>query len=159
MPRPLRLLLPLFLLFAASSCSVTHVLLAVVVDGSVTFVPRNDKAAASCLYDLELVDEDRNVIWRIAAPQAGAERRSCAAFDFPLVYGRAPSGVDTLVGAGPLEDGRLYVVRGGIDFEGRLGGNSAGAFRYRVSPPAAENVEPGSREHVRLLRRINPTAR
>lgn len=163
MPRPLRLILPLLLLLATASCSVIHVLLATVADGTVSFVPRNARAAAarSCAHDLELLDEDGKVFWRVAAAQGGsAGPRPCAAFAFPLAYGRAPSGMETLVGPEPLEDGRLYVVRAAIAFEGRLGTYSGAAFRYRAGPPpAVENVRYGSREHGRLMRRLGPAAR
>ena len=154
-----RCALPLLLLLFNASCSVSHILLAVVANGAVTFVPKS-AATAQCLYNLEMVDEDRTTVWRIvAASRANAERRTCAAFNFPLVYGRAPPAVETVVPPAPLQDGRGYLVRASISYEGQLGGNSAAAFRYAANPPTVQNIDHGSGEHLRLLSRVSPIAR
>jgi hypothetical protein len=161
MSRPVQVALSLVLLLATASCSVTHILLAVVRDGTILFVARNDKAgrAPICLYDLELIDENRTTMWSIAAPRTEAGGATCVTQSFPLVYGRAPAGTDTLMAARSLEEGRLYVIRAWIRSEAQLGPSWGGAFRYAADPPAARNIEYGSREHVRLMKRLNPGAR
>lgn len=161
MSRPAQVALSLLLLFATTSCSVTHILLAVVRDGAVHLVARDEKVARSpiCLYDLELIDEDRTIMWSIATPRTQGAAAACVTQSFPIEYGRAPSGTDTLVPARPLEDGKLYVVRAWMQAEGKLGPSWGGAFRYAADPPAARNIEHGSREHARLMKRLNPAAR
>lgn len=161
MSRPVKVAVSLLLLFATSSCSVIHILLAVVRDGNVHLVARDEKIARSpiCLYDLELIDENRTMMWSIATPRTEGGAAACVTQSFPLVYGRAPAGTDTLVAAKPLEDGKLYVIRAWIHSERKLGPSWGGAFRYGADPPAARNIEYGSREHVRLMKRLNPGAR
>jgi hypothetical protein len=150
MSRPAKVALSLLLLLATSSCSVTHILLAVVRDGAVHLVAKDEKVARSpiCLYDLQLIDENQTTMWSIATPRTEGGAAACVTQNFPLIYGRAPSGTDTLVEARPLEDGRLYVIRAWMHSEGKLGPRGGGAFHYTADPPAARNIEYGSREHA-----------
>jgi hypothetical protein len=161
MSRPAQVALSLLLLLATSSCSVIHILLAVVRDGAVHLVARDEKVARSpvCLYNLELIDENRTVMWSIATPRTDGGAAACVTQGFPIAYGRAPSGTDTLVAARPLEDRKLYVIRAWMHAEGKLGPSWGGAFRYGADPPAARTIEYGSREHARLMKRLNPGAR
>jgi hypothetical protein len=161
MSRSVKVALSLLLLLATSSCSVIHIVLAVVRDGNVHLVARDEKVARSpiCLYDLQLIDENRTMMWSIATPRTEAGAAACVTQSFPIAYGRAPSGTDTLVAAKPLEDGKLYVIRAWMQSERKLGPSWGGAFRYSADPPAARNIEYGSREHARLMKRLNPGAR
>jgi hypothetical protein len=67
-------------------------------------------APKACIHSLA-VRQAGQTIWEIRDARPGWQ--GMCGKDFPLVYGRAPDGFETVVPARPLEPGASYTIHGG----------------------------------------------
>lgn len=134
----LRRLAPLLLAPLLASCQPPEIVVrAGFVGTALAFVAADsgDPGSNLCWSDGTVVDDALRPVWRFAGPRTG----ECGRL-FPLFYGRAPGGAETVTPASPLEPGRLYLFIGDAtaDVFGAFAFTRAGNTRI------VHNVDPDS---------------
>ena len=104
-----RRLAPLLLTPLLASCQPPGIAArAAFIGNALAFVAADPgDGAGSCWKQGTIVDDRLRPVWRFTAPGTG----ECRAL-FPLFYGRAPDGAETVTPAQRLEPGRLYLLIG-----------------------------------------------
>ncbi len=146
-------LAPLLLAPLIASCRPPDLTVsAAFIGNALVFVAADagDSDFAFCWSEGIVVDDGLRPVWRFAGPRTG----KCGTL-FPLFYGRAPEGAETVTPASPLEPGRLYLFIG--DATAQVSG--AFAFTQAGSARTVHNVDPDSPAADLLRQRWRQRAR
>ncbi|MGA9580802.1 MAG: hypothetical protein WBR13_02400 [Allosphingosinicella sp.] len=134
----LRRIAPLLLAPLLVSCQPPEIVVrAGFVGKALAFVAADsgDSGSSLCWSEGTVVDDALRPVWRFAGPRTG----QCGGL-FPIFYGRAPRGAETVTAASPLEPGRLYLFIG----DATAGVSGAFAFTRAGSTRIVHNVDPDS---------------
>lgn len=116
-----------------AGCSYHYDLRAVVLNGKIAFVPRDEKSTG-CISDFNVTTETGEVVWEL---DAGRYLPPPCVNRFPIVYGSVPQGMVEKVPAKPLRAGMLYKV------EGWDGDTYSGAFHFHEGIVIDDFATPG----------------
>ena len=143
----LRIFAPLLLAPLVASCQPPEFeVRAAFIGNALAFVAADsgDSDAAACWREGTVVDDSLRPVWKFAGPRVG----ECGAL-FPLFYGRAPEGAETVTRPMPLEPGRLYLFIG----DATAGVSGAFATTRAGNSRIVHNVDPDSPAADALRRR------